>query len=215
MDDCAGAVNTAAGGADTRVRSSSTARAISTESVNTCACCCLSGAVLCSETAKSFKGKQIDKGVAFPTCVSPNRCAACVWDRQAGRLHGSSAPGWATAGQHPAEPAVVTQYASAVRAASSVLLQVVDREEGLTEMSRPANLHSTATVWQCALRQRALCHPRSSSGVATGDAAVLTHPCVCLPPLLALDCCPSSIVGHFSPVASEPITLNNGDLVKM
>jgi methionine aminopeptidase len=34
----------------------------------------------CSEVAKSFKGKQIDKGVAFPTCVSPNRCVAggCV-----------------------------------------------------------------------------------------------------------------------------------------
>jgi methionine aminopeptidase len=24
------------------------------------------------ECAKSFKGKQIEKGVAFPTCVSPN-----------------------------------------------------------------------------------------------------------------------------------------------
>jgi hypothetical protein len=28
----------------------------------------------CRECAKSFKGKQIEKGVAFPTCVSPNRC---------------------------------------------------------------------------------------------------------------------------------------------
>lgn len=27
----------------------------------------------CRECAKSFKGKQIEKGVAFPTCVSPNR----------------------------------------------------------------------------------------------------------------------------------------------
>ncbi len=31
---------------------------------------------MCRECAKSFKGKQIEKGVAFPTCVSPNRYAA-------------------------------------------------------------------------------------------------------------------------------------------
>ncbi len=41
------------------------------------------------EVAGIFKGKTMEKGVAFPTCVSVNRCAA--WQRwcRAGRGRGS------------------------------------------------------------------------------------------------------------------------------
>jgi methionine aminopeptidase len=31
---------------------------------------------VCRECGNIFKGKQIEKGIAFPTCVSINRCAA-------------------------------------------------------------------------------------------------------------------------------------------
>ena len=37
------------------------------------------GSLICREVANFYKGKNVDKGVAFPTCVSVNRCVAdCV-----------------------------------------------------------------------------------------------------------------------------------------
>lgn len=35
--------------------------------------------VLCRATQKVFKGKKIEKGVAFPTCVSVNRCTHLLY----------------------------------------------------------------------------------------------------------------------------------------
>jgi len=64
---------------------------IPTGAQNGSRCCCC----FCRECANIFKGKAIEKGVAFPSCVSPNRC-----EQQQQQQQGPGAPETAHHQQH-------------------------------------------------------------------------------------------------------------------
>lgn len=126
----------------------------------------------CRECAKSFKGKQIEKGVAFPTCVSPNRWAAHTPDH---RL-------WCDG----VDTSLWGQLKCARLAAAGLLLATA--------------LHGAPGLcWLVLSFLARLLHFGAAAAAATTVIAL----CLC------------SIVGHFSPLADNPTTVKNGDLVKM